>query len=108
MAKRTVVAKASGPIHRLVASSNSGRFALDCPDGCDLTSGNVISILLGGQWIDGCVEHDRKLYPQERALEQIMREIPMQYAGGYYFIANDGNMCGLCVGMRVQVSWDEP
>ena len=45
-------------IYTLVASSNRGRYALDDPDhGHDLTSGEPIAILLGGQWIPGRIEH---------------------------------------------------
>lgn len=89
--------------HVLVASSNSGRFALDDADGQDLTCGNRVSILLGGQWIDGRVEHDTQLYPQGRSFEEVMRKTPLRYTGGYFFVASDGNICGLCVGMRVRL-----
>jgi hypothetical protein len=45
-------------ISTLVASSNRGRYALDDPEtGHDLTSGEPIAILLGGQWIPGRIEH---------------------------------------------------
>jgi len=93
----------SGPVCDLVASSNSGRFALGEADGHDLTCGSCISLLLGGQWIDGCVEHMHGLYPQERTFEQVMRDTPMSFLGGYFFVASDGNICGLCVGMQVRL-----
>jgi hypothetical protein len=45
-------------IYTLVASSNRGRYALDDPDhGHDLTSGESIAVLLGGQWMTGHIEH---------------------------------------------------
>ena len=45
-------------IYTLVTSSNRGRYALDDPEtGHDLTSGESIAILLGGQWIPGHIEH---------------------------------------------------
>lgn len=90
----------------LVASSNSGRFALDYADGHDLTCGSCVSVLLGGQWIDGCIEHYTDLYPMQRTFEQVMRETPLQYMGGYCFVSSDGNICGLCVGMQVRLIED--
>ena len=68
-------------IYTLVASSNAGRFALDRPDGQDITSGQPMTILLGGQWITGRVEHG---------------------SHGYRFVAGLTH-CGLCVGMKVRV-----
>jgi Domain of unknown function (DUF5348) len=45
-------------ISTLVPSSNRGRYALDDPEhGHDLTSSEPIAILLGGQWIEGHIEH---------------------------------------------------
>ncbi|HYU76722.1 MAG TPA: DUF5348 domain-containing protein [Ktedonobacteraceae bacterium] len=47
----------------LVASSNSGRYAVDDPEhGQDLTGGQVLEIFLGGVWISGSIEHGGKLY----------------------------------------------
>jgi hypothetical protein len=81
----------------LVASSNSGRYAIDDPiEGHDLTAGEVIEILLGGQWIKGSIEHAPYLY----AIETIGR--PAQR--GYYFIASEGGVSGLCVGMKVRIT----
>lgn len=91
------------PTHRLVASTNSGRLALDHANGHDLTCGEGITILLGGQWIEGRVEHDRRLYPQSQSFEQATRQTPTQFADGYYFIAEGGGICGLCVGARVRL-----
>lgn len=82
-------------IHTLVASFNAGRYALDSPAGQDITSGDVIAIELGGQWIEGSVEHAGLLYAREGYSGGKRVE------GGYYFIARGGGICGLCVGMKV-------
>ena len=84
----------SDTIYTLVASSNSGRYALDRPDGPDVTSGEVIAIQLGGQWIEGSVEHTGQLYAVELG--------PRPVVSGYYFQATKGGSCGLCVGMKVK------
>lgn len=85
-------------IYTLVASSNRGRYALDDPEqGHDLTSGEPIAIRLGGQWIEGHLEHGRGRYASEHLISQ--RVLP-----GYYFIArSDGAVCGLCTGMQVRL-----
>jgi hypothetical protein len=80
-------------IHALVASSNRGRYALDESGGSDLTAGDTIAIYLGGQWIEGHIEHAGHLYARE------YRDQPER---GYYFCATDGSCCGLCTGMRVR------
>jgi Domain of unknown function (DUF5348) len=50
-------------IFTLVASSTKGRYALNDPEtGHDLTSGESIAILLGGQWNSGHIEHGRGRY----------------------------------------------
>src|SRR5260370_40480243 len=50
-------------IYTLVASSNRGRYALNDPEtGHDLTSGEPIAILLGGQWLEGHIEHSQGPY----------------------------------------------
>ncbi len=88
----------------LVASSNSGKYAIDDPvESQDISSGTSLSIQLGGQWIDGSVEYASELYVN----------MGMQYLGepprlprvidGYYFIARGGGICGLCVGMKVRL-----
>jgi hypothetical protein len=79
----------------LVPSTNRGRYALNDPQtGHEITSGEALSILLGGLWIEGRVEHSSKLYASERSghMEK-----------GYYFIDRNGQICGLCAGMKVQV-----
>lgn len=82
----------------LVASSNRGRYSLDTPEGADITSGASIAIWLNGQWIEGRVEHSggpdaEGVYSITGVGERI----------GYYFIARDGAVCGLCVGMKVKL-----
>ena len=81
-------------IHTLVASSNRGRYALDTPDGRDLTGGDAVAILLGSQWIAGSVEHAGGLYVSAST---------GQAERGYYFLATHGSVCGLCTGMQVRI-----
>ena len=84
-------------IHTLVASSIKGRYALDDPEeGHDLTSGEPLAILLGGQWTLGHIEHSRQRYACAHLVSQHL--LP-----GYYFIAHDGTVCGLCIGMQVRL-----
>jgi hypothetical protein len=79
-----------------VISSTKGRYALDDPfQGQDITSGQALAILLDGRWIEGSIEHAGDLY----ALEQVAQSA----SSGYYFLANDGCVCGLCAGMSVRV-----
>lgn len=95
---------AEDTVYTLVPSMNSGRYALDDPEhGRDITSGTNLAIRLGGQWIEGSVEYAGDRYVN----------MGMQHGGepprlprvldGYYFIANDGTMCGLCTGMSVRL-----
>ena len=50
-------------VHTLVPSTSHGRYALDDPvTGQDITSGDVLLILLGGHWTQGSVEHASGLY----------------------------------------------
>jgi hypothetical protein len=85
-------------IYTLVPSSNRGRYALDdAVYGHDLTSGEAIAILLGGQWVEGHIEHGRERYASAHLVSQ--RLLP-----GYYFIARgDGAVCGLCTEMHVRL-----
>jgi hypothetical protein len=78
---------------RLRASPNQGRYELDSTGG-DLTSGNRCDLWLGGRWIAGSIEHAGRLYADETSGRAVR---------GYYFVADDGGMCGLCVGTRVRV-----
>jgi Domain of unknown function (DUF5348) len=79
----------------LVASSNRGRYALnDAEEGCDLTSGDVCEVWLGGQWARGSIEHTHSLYADE---------VTNRIERGYYFRAEGGGICGLCVGMKVRL-----
>ena len=80
--------------HTLVPSTNRGRYALDDPKGQDITGGDSIAIWLGGQWIEGSVEHAGKLYASEAS---------GRAESGYYFIARTGGMCSLCAGMHVRL-----
>jgi hypothetical protein len=63
--------------------------------GGDLTSGDRCEIWLGGHWIAGSIEHAGKLYADASSGRAV---------SGYYFVADDGGICGLCMGMRVRVS----
>jgi len=82
-------------IFTLVTSTNRGRYALDDPQtGHEITSGEVLSVLLGGQWIEGSVEHGSELYASARS---------GQMEKGYYFLDRNGQICGLCAGMKVQM-----
>ena len=122
----------------LVLSSNRGRYAIDDPEGYDITSGEHIAISVGGVWIEGHVEHSSSYEgsgcyaisdtgrkgkgkgPQSQvefeammtaqaaqgksladALSTISGTISDVFCG-YYFIANDGNICGLCTGMKIR------
>jgi hypothetical protein len=81
-------------VYTLVPSSNSGRYALDSAAGRDITSGDVIAIQLSGQWISGSVEHANLIYATETT---------RRAENGYYFIAYNGGVCGLCTGMKVKL-----
>ncbi len=90
-------------IYTLVASSNRGRYALDEPDGSDLTTGQPLAIWLGGHWIEGRVEHSNapsQEYPDEGCYA--LTGMP-QVRIGYYFVATGGAVCGLCAGMQVRL-----
>jgi uncharacterized protein DUF5348 len=82
--------------YTLVPSSNSGRYALDDPEhGRNVMRGDSLALLLNGQWIEGSIEHAANLYAIESA--------PRPIYSGFYFIDNDGNICGLCAGMKVRL-----
>jgi len=82
--------------YTLVPSSNSGRYALDDPErGRDITSGDSLAVLLSGQWIQGSIACAANLYVLESA--------PQRVYSGYYFLDHDGNICGLCAGMKVRL-----
>ena len=79
----------------LVASDNRGRYAIDDPTyGHDLTGGETCEIFLAGNWIPGSIEHGPQLYAVESIGQSAQK--------GYYFIAADGSICGLCCGMKVR------
>ena len=79
---------------RLHPSSNRGRYTLDST-GLDLTSGQPCELYLGGRWIAGSIEHAGRLYADESS---------GRAGPGYYFVADDGGVCGLCIGLRVRVT----
>jgi hypothetical protein len=82
-------------VYMLVISSTRGRYALDDAEhGQDITSGQALAILLDGRWIEGSIEHAGGLYTLEQAAQP--------FSSGYYFLASDSNVCGLCVGMKVR------
>lgn len=82
-------------ISTLVPSTNRGGSALDDPEtGHDLTSGEVVALLRGGQWIQGRVEHGSCLYASERS---------GQMENGYSFIDSNDQICGLCTGMKIRL-----
>jgi uncharacterized protein DUF5348 len=79
----------------LVPSTHSGRYTIEDPnESHDLTSGTVIEVFLGGQWIRGSVGYGAE-YAIERSPHNVRR--------GYYFTAFNGGMCGLCAGMEVRL-----
>lgn len=96
-------------VYTLVPSVYRGRFALDHPEcGPDITSGGRVSVLLGGVWVRGTVEHSRVVVRPafcSRGLYTSQEvEHPSSLVGGYYFVADDGSVCGLCTGMKVRLS----
>jgi hypothetical protein len=83
-------------VSTLVIRSTRGRYSLDDPlHGQDITSGQALAILLGGRWIEGSIEHAGGLYALEHATQPD--------SSGYYFLASDGSVCGLCAGMNVRM-----
>lgn len=85
----------------LVISSNLGRYAV-CTTGSvefddetypDLHAGMLIEVYLGGHWVQGSVEF-AGVYVTP--IDHVM--------SGYYFIARDGSMVGLCVGTKVRIA----
>jgi hypothetical protein len=70
---------------KLVHSTTQGRFAVgDAMYGPDTSSGRAMQVRLGPQWISGRAEYAHEY-------------------GGYYFIADDGGICALCVDMYVRL-----
>ena len=87
-------------IHTLVASRNPGRYALNEPDGGDLTTGQPLAILLGGHWTPGRIEHSHPAFPDAGCYA--LTGVPGVKIG-YSFVATDGMVCGLCTGMHVRL-----
>jgi hypothetical protein len=81
---------------KLQASPNRGRYKIDSIS-LDLTSGDPCEIWLGGRWVSGAIEHRARAY-------HIADSPHIGLFRGYYFVAEDGGVCGLCVGMRVRVT----
>ena len=86
--------------HTLVASSTSGRYALDdAIYGHALTSGERIAIYLNGCWITGRVEHGSLLY----AINDYVA--PMGVKSGYYFLSDKGGELRVICGHESQALW---
>ena len=82
--------------YTLVPSRTSDRYALDDPQyGRTVASGDALTLQLDGQWIQGSIVHAAILSTIEQASQRVY--------SGYYFIASDGNMHGLCAGMKVRL-----
>lgn len=85
----------SDKVHTLVVSSNRGRYACDDSEhGHDLTSGERCAILVGGRWIDGHIEHSGAYSTNV---------VPNSPTRGYYFVSDQGDRCGLCIGLQVRL-----
>ena len=86
----------NGKEGKLVHSTNSGRYAIDDPEtGGEVVRGQKCAIFLGGNWIHGVVEHRGNLYAIEGPAQQAY--------SGYYFIADEGGICGLCNDMKIRM-----
>lgn len=84
-------------IYTLVPSSHRGRYALSDPEGPNISSGMPLVILVGGHWIEGRAQHSN--HPEADGLIISLHGSQP----GYYFVADDGSVCGLCVGMSVRM-----
>ncbi len=94
--EQAVVITTEDTTYTLVSSRNSDRYALDEPRyGCNVTSGDSLTLLLNGQWIQGSIVHAANLYTIEQA--------PQRVYSGYYYIDSGDNMHGLCIGMKVRL-----
>lgn len=90
------VIAAEDTTYTLVPSRTRDRYALDDPHySRNVSSGDALTLLLDGQWIQGSVVHAANLSTIEQA--------PQRVYNGYYFIDSDGNMHGLCAGMKVRL-----
>src|SRR5258708_7648682 len=90
--------------YTLAASSNTdGCYALNEPDGPEISSGQRLAIQIGALWIEGSVEHYSEKYVN-RGLRFLGDKSPEERTiDGYYFIARGGGICGLCLGMKVRL-----
>lgn len=90
-------------IYTLVASNNTyGRYALDEPNGPELSSGQPLSIRLNGQWIAGSIEHALDI-AVNCGMSTLFDNPGERTIDSYYFIGSEGGICGLCVGMEVKL-----
>ncbi|GCE18951.1 hypothetical protein [Dictyobacter kobayashii] len=91
--------------YMLVPSTTRGRYALDRADGADVSSNQYIAIKIGSRWVPGTVEFARPNskgpVPGTCVTESVSNPLPV--GACYYFISNDGDIVGLCVGMRVRI-----
>lgn len=78
--------------HMLIASNYHGRYALDTPDGRDITTGQRLEIRIGGQWVSGSVQHASCVSVSQGGVR-----------ASYYFESDTGECVGLCVGMIVRL-----
>ena len=86
----------------LSISSIGGRYAIfhdDGTEGTDLTLGLIIEIQLGGQWIPGHVAYAE---PSDVSGFYFCALEPGMVESGYYFVADTGEIAGLCTGMKVR------
>jgi Domain of unknown function (DUF5348) len=95
----------SETIYTLVPSTNRGRYTLNDPEYVhDLTTGERNSILLGGNWVEGRVEHANVLTHLHVAIAGCYALSGVETVKlAYYFLATDGTVCGLCTGMKVRL-----
>lgn len=80
---------------RLVASSVSGRYALDTASGPDLHSNTRVALVFGDSLVTGEIQHGSRGYLCARGV------VTGEY-GGYYFLADNGQVFGLRIGMLVR------
>ena len=90
----------------VIPSTNRGRYALSEPDegdDRDLTGGDALSILLGGQWRKGQIKHARRALLRSPHRPGTTTSWDRGIQPGYSFIARDGSVCGPCTGMQVRL-----
>lgn len=91
-------------VYTLVPSMHRGRYALDDPHGRDIASNDPLKIKLAGLWISGRVEHSSLPTPTYQGSDGVYVAMDIdRLQVGYYFIDANGNVCGLCTGMKVKM-----